>query len=137
MKIQHPVIRLTSDDGSFFVEETVSRNSDLEKVIGRLKKRLAFVVANAPDMTYTRHRVGVQLDNLIHNIRTADDLDAMCWRVLGKQEMARCGSRWRKRAHDEPDKLKRVLSDMSLLQREGRCVKNPGSYAEYLWKQFV
>lgn len=58
--------------------------------------------------------------------------------VLGKDEMARCGSRWRKRSEQNPEKLERVLNELKTMQKEGTTdVRNPGAAAEDLWKRFT
>lgn len=67
--------------------------------------------------------------------RRTIDLIELCKSVLGVDEMKRCHKRWRERAETEPDKLWSVLADVRAekLQRE---IKNPGAYAEDLWKRF-
>lgn len=83
-----------------------------------------------------RQQTGIELDALIHDTQSPDRLIALCVKLLGKDEMAHCGSRWRQRASEHPDKLRRVLDDIRVNQREGKHVKNPGAYAEDLWKRF-
>jgi hypothetical protein len=77
-----------------------------------------------------------ELDRIVHDPTGPEDFEKYCFEILGKDEMARCGSRWRKRAEDEPDRLKRVLDQMRIEQREGKGIRNTGRYAEDLWKRF-
>lgn len=67
----------------------------------------------------------------------ADWLLEQCFKRLGKDEMAHCGSRWRRRIKENPDKMRRVLADVRAMQKEGMAIKNPGAYAEDLWKRFA
>ena len=61
-----------------------------------------------------------------------DALEDLCFSVLGKDEMARYGARWRKRGSTEPDKLRRVLVEMRANEREGGRIVKRGAYAEDL-----
>jgi hypothetical protein len=66
-----------------------------------------------------------------------EQVGVLCMEVLGKDEMARCGSRWRRRAVDDPGKLRRVLLELRSMQKEGATeVRNPGACAEDLWGRF-
>lgn len=63
-------------------------------------------------------------------------LEDQCNILLGKTEMAFCGSRWRGRISEDPHKMERVLAELQTQQKEGLAVRNPGAYAEDLWKRF-
>ena len=67
---------------------------------------------------------------------TDQELEQLCEKVLGRDEMVHCRSRWFKRARDNPDKLRRVLGEMAANEREGGRITNRGGYAEDLWKRF-
>jgi len=63
------------------------------------------------------------------------ELMACCREVLGKEEMSKRHKRWLQRAEKHPDKLERVIADVrvQMLERE---IRNPGAYAEDLWRRF-
>lgn len=67
----------------------------------------------------------------------SEHLTDECFRILGRDEMVMCGSRWRHRIANEPLKVQRVLADMQVQQREGKHIRYPGGYAEDLWKRFA
>lgn len=69
-------------------------------------------------------------------IKDDSDLEELCQLVLGKDEMARCGSRWRKRQREDGDKLRRVLLDMRATELEGGRIQKRGAYAEDLFARF-
>lgn len=95
---------------------------------------------NPPHIVVTRNQLQIVLTLAKHPIRgvtQAEWLEQECYRVLGKDEMAWCGSRWRKRVQDEPRKLERVLADMRVQRREGKRIFNPGGYAEDLWRRWA
>jgi hypothetical protein len=82
-----------------------------------------------------RGTVTLQLLDHAHHVTRAEELERMCFEVLGKCEMAHCGSRWRARAKNEPLKLERVLADVRAQRKEGKVIRNPGAYAEDLWRK--
>ena len=127
-------VRVSSDDSLFFFEERVGEGSDLAVVLRRLHAKLDMLKDSKP---LAKAKIGVSVDALIHNVDHVGDVLKLCLMTLGKDEMARYGSRWRRRSADDPDKLRRVILEMRLLQKEGKAVRNPGSYAEDLWKRFV
>jgi hypothetical protein len=59
-----------------------------------------------------------------------------CLKILGKDCMAFSGSIWRTRAFENPTKLGRVLDEIAAMHRQGKAVKNPGAYADHLWKNW-
>lgn len=63
-------------------------------------------------------------------------LEQQCQEILGRDEMVRNGSRWRRRIKWDSAKLHRVLADLRTMQKEGKFVRYPGGYAECLWKIF-
>jgi hypothetical protein len=65
------------------------------------------------------------------------EVEKLCFEILGKDEMARCGSRWRKKMAQDRDKLRRVLLEMRAKELEHGKITNRGGYAEDLWKRFV
>lgn len=93
-----------------------------------------------PHVTVTLHQKQILISIARHPVRgmtNAEWLEAECVKVLGKDEMAWCGSRWRDRIQQHPGKLERVLADMNVCRREGKRIYNPGGFAEDLWKRFV
>lgn len=73
----------------------------------------------------------------IRGVSFAAWLEQECFRVLGKDEMVTRGSRWRKRIAENPEKTERVIADVRAMHKEGMHIRNPGAYAEDLWKRFV
>lgn len=70
-------------------------------------------------------------------ISESDDLEDLCQTILGKDEMARCGAQWRRKAAENPDRLRRVLLDMKTAEKEKGRIHNRGAYANDLWKRFA
>jgi hypothetical protein len=54
-------------------------------------------------------------------------------RILGPKEIAGV-PRWLERAKLDPDVIGEIMDNMHAAIREGKIIKNPGSYAEHLWK---
>ena len=93
-----------------------------------------------PHVTVTLHQKQILLTIAKHPVRgmtNAEWLESQCFKVLGKDEMAWCGSRWRKRIAEQPGKLERVLADMRVCRNEGKRIFNPGAYGEWLWSYFA
>lgn len=131
-------LRLSTPEGLFFVESPISNASEFERVLDSLRERLRATMAlEAVGKPKPRGHVGVNTDGLLHDVSNPADLERLCLSVLGREEMVRYGARWRQRMCKSPTKLRRVISEMSQMQREGRAVRNPGSYAEDLWKRFA
>lgn len=73
---------------------------------------------------------------LRHGLSPEQELEQQCFKLLGKDEMARNGSRWRCRIRDHPGRMSRVLADLRAAQKEGIGVRNPGAWAEKCWRTF-
>lgn len=89
---------------------------------------------------YRPNEVDIVLTLHKHPIRgktRAEWLEEQCVQVLGKDEMAWCGGRWRLRIQDEPGKMERVLAEVKTQQKEGKAIRNSGAYAEDLWQRWV
>lgn len=62
------------------------------------------------------------------------ELAGLCREVLGEKAYAD-EPQWYQRIQTDPNKLRRVLSDLRLTMRE-QAIDNPPAYAETLWKEF-
>lgn len=57
--------------------------------------------------------------------------------VLGEKAMDQWGGEWRNRVRTNPSKARRVFSAMQCELREGKKFRNPGGYANDMWKRFA
>jgi hypothetical protein len=71
------------------------------------------------------------------NARDLIDLIDNCRSVFGELEMASWHSRWLKRAETNPDKLSRVLAEVSYMSRKNQIKTTPAQVAEDLWKRWL
>ena len=69
--------------------------------------------------------------------RITVELMELCASTLGQNEMAKCHSRWLKRAEEAPSKLRRVLVDTEAANKNGDIQTTPAQYAEHRWKEFT
>jgi hypothetical protein len=60
----------------------------------------------------------------------------LCHEVLGRDTMVTYGGSWRNRARENPDKLGRVLEEVSAMRREGKLIRHAGACANDLWERF-
>ena len=57
-------------------------------------------------------------------------LEDWCLQLLGKDEMAKYGSRWRKRIENNPERMEAVLGETKSALNEGRIKTTTAQYAE-------
>jgi hypothetical protein len=66
----------------------------------------------------------------------AKGLEDWCFQLLGKDEMVRCGSRWRERAVSNPTKLEKILAEVKVMLGERKIRTTTAKAAEDLWKRW-
>src|SRR5262245_38251929 len=120
-------LRCSTDDGLFFVEAPCPECAPC--IPGLMHKLKGDLLAKTRS-SGLKSSISISVDALVHDASSPELLEHLCLQTLGKDEMSMHGARWRQRIKDDPQKLHSVLSELRLLQKEGRHVRNPGSYAE-------
>jgi hypothetical protein len=121
--------RTTNRDGTGVLGRGGSENGSVDRSVDR-SERIAF------SKKIGKVELAIVPDGF-DPIRSEDELTELCQQILGKDEMAHCGSRWRRRLEKKPDLIRRILAEIHQKRREGKIkVRNPGAMAEDLWNQW-
>lgn len=70
-------------------------------------------------------------------LETDAELMGACRVIFGEKAMSEFGGLWRKRIQNKRGKAKRVIVAMIEELKDGKKIKNPGGYANDLWKRFA